>query len=111
VVRELHSNERYYARSRKGTQRGGQICEAVRAGGWANKVITVDGGAAERTRFLARAVVSEVRRPIIAAQRNARIVVVGKGWILALHADERATDDLRNELAGVLAAPQRAAYR
>jgi glycosyltransferase involved in cell wall biosynthesis len=91
-----------------------QICEAVGAAGWANEVIVVDGGSTDGTQVLARsagATVLEVPRRTIAAQRNAGIVAARNDWILALDADERVEDELRDELGAVLAAPQHAAYR
>jgi glycosyltransferase involved in cell wall biosynthesis len=91
-----------------------QICEAVDAASWASEVIVVDGGSTDGTQVLARsagATVLEVPRRSIAAQRNAGIVAAKNDWILALDADERVTDDLRDELWAVLASPQHAAYR
>jgi len=74
----------------------------------------VDGGSTDGTQVLARsagATVLEVPRRTIAAQRNAGIVAARNDWILALDADERVEDELRDELGAVLAAPQHAAYR
>jgi glycosyltransferase involved in cell wall biosynthesis len=91
-----------------------QICEAVDAARWASEVVVVDGGSTDGTQDLARSAgarVLEVPRRTIAAQRNAGIVAARNDWILALDADERVTDDLRDELGAVLAAPQHAAYR
>ena len=91
-----------------------QICEAVGAAEWASEVIVVDGGSTDGTQVLARsagATVLDVPRRTIAVQRNAGIAVARNDWILALDADERVPDDLREELGTVLAAPQHAAYR
>jgi len=91
-----------------------QICEAVDAAGWANEVIVVDGGSLDDTHVLARSVgamVLDVPRSTIAAQRNAGIAAARNNWILALDADERVPTDLRDELDAVLAAPLHAAYR
>src|SRR2546430_16928900 len=47
----------------------------------------------------------------IGAQRNAAIARARNEWVLALDADERVTDALREELGRVLAAPAHQAYR
>src|SRR6202035_4317022 len=75
-----------------------QIGEAVSAALWADEVIVVDGGSTDGTPTLARsagATVLEVPRRTIAAQRNAGIAVARNDWILALDADERVPNELR----------------
>src|SRR2546430_17159104 len=47
----------------------------------------------------------------IGAQRNAAIAQARNEWVLALDADERVTDALREELGRVLATPAHEAYR
>jgi glycosyltransferase involved in cell wall biosynthesis len=91
-----------------------QIAEAVDALRWADEVIVADGGSTDDTVPIARehgARVIEVRGQTIAGQRNAAIAAARNEWVLALDADERVGDDLRHELAHVLAAPTRSAYR
>jgi glycosyltransferase involved in cell wall biosynthesis len=94
-----------------------QIAEAVRAAAWADEVIVVDGGSSDETAKLAAeagAQVIVVPGPTIADQRNAGIAAAHNEWVLALDADERASPELRTELAamfGAAAPPPHAAYR
>src|SRR2546426_11181628 len=84
-----------------------QIAAALEALRWADEVIVADGGSSDRTAELARshgAAVIEVRGESIGLQRNAAIARARNEWVLALDADERVTDALREELARVLAA-------
>jgi glycosyltransferase involved in cell wall biosynthesis len=93
-----------------------QIAEAVRAAAWADEVIVVDGGSSDETAKLAAEAGAEVivvPGPTIADQRNAGIAAARNEWVLALDADERASPELRTELAAMFgaAAPPHAAYR
>lgn len=92
-----------------------QIVDALTDLTWADEVIVVDGGSTDATRALATASgarVLTVAGQTIAAQRNAGIAASSNRWVLALDADERASDALRAELASLLAStPAHAAYR
>jgi glycosyltransferase involved in cell wall biosynthesis len=91
-----------------------QIASAVAALSWADEVIVADGGSADRTVELARsggATVIEVLGKTIGVQRNAAIAKARNEWVLALDADERVPEVLRDEIGAVLAAPAHEAYR
>jgi (heptosyl)LPS beta-1,4-glucosyltransferase len=91
-----------------------QIAECVRHLAWAAEVIVADAGSGDGTVALAReagALVLEHTGPTIAAQRNAAIARAGNEWVFALDADERITDDLRDELDRVIRAPAHPVYQ
>jgi glycosyltransferase involved in cell wall biosynthesis len=91
-----------------------QIGELVAGLSWAGEVLVADGGSTDDTVALARkagATVLESTGPTIAAQRNAAIARAANEWVLAIDADERVGDELRDEVAKVIAAPAHAAYR
>jgi glycosyltransferase involved in cell wall biosynthesis len=81
---------------------------------WADEVIVADGGSRDDTVALARgagAVVLERSGPTIAAQRNAAIGIARNEWVFALDADERFTDELRDEVDRTVGAPGHQAYQ
>jgi glycosyltransferase involved in cell wall biosynthesis len=91
-----------------------QITACLRHLAWADEVVVADGGSRDDTVALARAAgatVLERAGPTIAAQRNAAIERARNSWVFALDADERFTDDLRDEVARTVAAPRHQAYQ
>lgn len=91
-----------------------RIRDTVEALSWADEVIVADGGSTDGTAELAGeagAKVIDARGGTIASQRNAGIAAAHNTWILALDADERVPDQLRDEIAEVVEAPQHEAYR
>lgn len=91
-----------------------QIAEAVSALRWAAEVIVVDGDSSDDTGRLAAAAgarVIDAGARTIGAKRNVGIEAATTEWILALDADERVTDELRERIAALVSAPDHAAYR
>jgi glycosyltransferase involved in cell wall biosynthesis len=91
-----------------------QIAEAVAALRWTAEVIVVDGDSSDETGRIAAAAgarVIDVGPMTIGAKRNAGIEASKTKWILALDADERVTDELRERISAIVAAPDHAAYR
>jgi glycosyltransferase involved in cell wall biosynthesis len=91
-----------------------QIGECIERAAWADEIIVADAGSHDATVSVARelgARVLEHTGPTIAAQRNAAISVARNHWVLAVDADERITEPLRDEIARVVRNPSHAAYR
>ena len=91
-----------------------RIRAAIEALYWADEVIVADGGSTDHTPELASeagAKVIDARGGTIASHRNAGIAAAHNHWILALVADERVPDQLRDEIARVVESPQHEAYR
>ena len=91
-----------------------QIAEAVTALRWAAEVIVIDGGSTDGTGAIAATAGARVLDGdglTIGAKRNAGIEVASHRWILALDADERVSDELRERIERIVAEPSHAAYR
>ncbi len=81
---------------------------------WAREIIVVENDSVDDTADLAvRAGARVLRNPFvtIGLQRNAAIAQAACEWILVVDADERASPELGNEIASVIANPDSAAYR
>ena len=80
----------------------------LRSLAFADEVIVVDSGSTDRTRDLARAagaMVVENRWAGFGAQRNVAIDHANGDWILEVDADERVSDELRDDILRWLAGP------
>jgi glycosyltransferase involved in cell wall biosynthesis len=91
-----------------------QIAECIGRAAWADEIIVADAGSSDGTVSVARGLgarVLEETGPTIAAQRNAAIAAARNHWVLAVDADERITEQLREEIARVVAMPAHRAYR
>lgn len=91
-----------------------QIAECIGRATWADEVIVADAGSTDATVPLARGLgarVLERAGPTIAAQRNAAIAAARNEWVLAVDADERISEQLREEIAQVVQRPAHPAYR
>jgi glycosyltransferase involved in cell wall biosynthesis len=91
-----------------------QILECLERLNWADEILVADAGSQDQTVSLAReagARVLERTGPTIAAQRNAAIAQARNHWIFAVDADERSSDQLRDEITRVLERPAHEVYR
>lgn len=91
-----------------------RLPEVLDSLGWADETIVVDGGSTDGSPRIARergATVLSVQEVTIAGQRNFGIAAARHEWILALDADERATDELIEHIASVIRQPAHDAYR
>lgn len=91
-----------------------QIAECIGRASWADEIIVADAGSTDDTVSVARGLgarVLEGTGPTIAAQRNAAIAAARNQWVLAVDADERITEQLREEIVRVVTKPMHPAYR
>lgn len=81
---------------------------------FADQCVVVDSGSTDDTVVIARAagasVVETVDWPGFGPQKNRALALAQGEWILSLDADERVPQSLRDEILGVVAAPNHLAY-
>lgn len=86
------------------------IARCLRSVAWADERIVVDSGSTDDTVAIARGLGATVVAhgwEGYAAQKNYAETLAGRDWILSIDADERATPELREEIAAfVLSAPE-----
>ena len=91
-----------------------RIVEAVTSLRWTAEVIVVDGQSSDGTAAAAASAGARVidgGSATIGAKRNLGIAAAKTKWVLALDADERASDELRTRIETIVRAPEHAAYR
>ena len=78
--------------------------------GWADEVLVLDSYSADRTLEIARASGARIERrrfEDFARQRNAALNLARSEWVLFVDADERVSDELRQEITRLLCAEPR----
>ena len=83
------------------------IVEAIRSVEWADEILVVDSESVDRTRELAETLGAKVITrawPGFAAQKQFAIDNAANDWIFSIDADERVTDELRNEIESIRSA-------
>lgn len=93
-----------------------QIEDCLRSVTWADEVFLVDSFSTDTTVDLVRErfpAVNIEQRPYYGAgpQKNYAIPRLRHDWVLVVDADERVTDELRQEIESVLQKPEHNAYR
>ncbi|HZS12445.1 MAG TPA: glycosyltransferase family 2 protein [Nitrospirales bacterium] len=91
-----------------------KIRDALESVRWADEIVVVDSGSADRTVEICREYTSRIHtHPFknFGNQRNVAAGLATHDWVLSLDADERVTPELRDEMRRVLADdPGHAAY-
>ncbi len=80
------------------------IEDAIRSVSWADEIIVVDSESTDRTRELAESLGARVLLnpwPGFSAQKQFAVDEAAHDWIFSLDADERVTDELREEIRGL----------
>ena len=81
------------------------IPDAIGSVRWADEIIVVDSGSADRTREIAEKLGAKVYVnpwPGFSAQKQFAVEKASNDWIFSLDADERVSDDLKDEIAIIL---------
>jgi len=85
------------------------IVDCLRSVSWADEIVVVDSGSADRTIELCREYTDKVyirEWAGFASQKNQAFDLSAGSWILSLDADERVSPELAAEIAGLLQNPQ-----
>lgn len=92
-----------------------EIGDCLQSVAWADEIVVVDSGSADRTVEIARKYTDKVvyhEWPGYAAQKNRAIGLATHDWILSVDADERVSPGLREEIQRLLeSSPLAAGYR
>lgn len=81
-----------------------QIAEAIASVSWADEILVVDSESTDRTREIAESLGAKVlinKWPGFAAQKQFGVDAAQYDWIISLDADERISDELKNEIAQI----------
>ena len=90
-----------------------EIGECLASVAWADEIVVVDSGSADRTVEIAKKYTERVlyhEWPGYAAQKNWALGQASHDWVLSLDADERVAPDLQAEIREALTAPAHAGY-
>ena len=89
------------------------VADCLASASFADEIIVVDSGSADRTCEIARRMGAKVYRnpwPGYGPQKNFGMEKATGDWILIVDADERVTPELREEITRLLAAPEEPSF-
>ncbi len=89
----------------------GKIREALESMKWADEIVVLDSHSTDRTEQICREYTDKIYQCDFAGfgkLRNRALELVAHDWVLSIDADERVTDELREEIRGELARGPRA---
>lgn len=82
--------------------------------GWADEIIVVDSGSADRTKEICarypRVIYSDHPWQGFGPQKNRALGLATSEWVFSIDADERVTPELAEEILGVISRPSHDAY-
>ena len=89
----------------------GKVCDALHSLTWADEIVVLDSHSTDRTEQICRQYTDKVYQCDFAGfgkLRNQALELVTHDWVLSIDADERVTDELREEIQRELASGPRA---